>query len=100
MTNMGREAIEIIKAEHRSLAAVLDAANYVIGEIRANRLTPDFRLLWAMVSYIERFPEGLHHPREDEVLFKRLKERTHAADALLDTLGAEHRGGDDRVQSL
>ena len=97
---MGHRAIEIIKAEHRSLAAVLDAANYIIGEIRAKRLTPDFRLFWAIVSYIERFPEGLHHPKEDDVLFKRLKDRTNAANDLLDALAAEHHGGQDRVHTL
>lgn len=97
---MSHEAIEIIKAEHRSLAAVLDAANHLIAEIRAGRLTPDFRLWWAIVSYIERFPEGLHHPREDDVLFKRLQSRTDAADTLLDALEAEHRGGHERVRTL
>lgn len=97
---MARDAVEIIKSEHRSLVAVLDAANYLLAEIRAGRLEPDFRLFWAMVYYIETFPEKLHHPKEDGVLFARLRQRTHAADALLNELERQHRGGGARVQAL
>ena len=59
---MANEALEIIRAEHRSLAAVLDAINYLINEIREGRMQPDFKLYWAMIHYIEAFPEKLHRP--------------------------------------
>ncbi len=32
-------------------------------EIRANRLQPDFSLLWAMTTYIEQFPKRCITPR-------------------------------------
>lgn len=97
---MSKDALETIKAEHRSLAAVLDAATYLLAEIRADRLKPDFKLFWAMLHYIEMFPEKLHHPREDDFLFTRLRQRTHAADKLLDDLEAQHRGGEERIHAL
>lgn len=97
---MNHEAIQIIKAEHRSLAAVLNAANHLRTEICADRLKPNFRLLWAIIHYIEEFPETLHHPKEDHFLFARLQARTHAADALIGTLHQEHQDGKARIQSL
>ena len=97
---MANEALEIIRAEHRSLAAVLDAINYLINEIREGRMQPDFKLYWAMIHYIEAFPEKLHHPKEDNYLFAALRKRTREADKLLDSLEREHRGGEARVQAL
>lgn len=97
---MSKEALEIIKAEHRSLSAVLDAADYLVAEIRAKRIQPEFRLLWAIINYIDSFPETLHHPKEDQFLFSRLKQRTKAADSLIDELEAQHRSGEERVRDL
>ncbi|GLT22086.1 cation-binding protein [Zoogloea oryzae] len=97
---MSKEAIEIIKAEHRSLSAVLESADYLIGEIRAKRIKPDFQLLGALLNYIDTFPETLHHPKEDRFLFARLRQRTRAADSLLDELEAQHRSGEMRVREL
>ncbi|KAB2968958.1 hemerythrin domain-containing protein [Zoogloea sp.] len=97
---MSKEALEIIKAEHRSLSAVLDAADYLIAEIRAKRIQPEFKLLWAIIHYIDSFPETLHHPKEDQFLFSRLKQRTDAADSLIDELEAQHRSGEKRVRDL
>ena len=82
---MSQEAIEIIRGEHRSLAAVLDAAAFLLGHLRDGRADPDFKLLHAIVQYIEEFPERLHHPKEDQYLFARLKSRTHDADELIDS---------------
>lgn len=97
---MSKKALEIIKAEHRSLSAVLEAADYLIGEIRARRTKPEFHLLGAILNYIDTFPETLHHPKEDRFLFARLKQRTRAADALVDELEAQHRSGELRMRDL
>ena len=66
-------------------AAVLDAAAFLLGHLRDGRADPDFKLLHAIVQYIEEFPERLHHPKEDQYLFARLKSRTHDADELIDS---------------
>jgi hemerythrin-like domain-containing protein len=42
------------------------------------------------VRYLQDFPVALHHPKEDEYLFKRLRERTSMADAELDELERQH----------
>ena len=100
MSSAMHEAMDIIKAEHRALAAVINALKFLVTEVRAKRINPDFKLLWAMLYYIEAFPEKLHHPKEDGYLFAKLRQRTHECDALLDELENQHRAGEERVRDL
>jgi len=65
----------------------------VLAEVEAGRAAPDFDLLHAMFRYIEAFPERLHHPKEDDFLFARLRVRRPDAAPLLDRLHAEHLQG-------
>jgi branched-chain amino acid transport system ATP-binding protein len=87
------KSIDISHAEHRALGAVLQALRFVVGEIRAGKLQPDFRLLAAMVDYITQLPEKVHHPKEDGVLFPRLRRRSVEATALIDELEQQHAEG-------
>jgi hemerythrin-like domain-containing protein len=88
--NAQRNAIRIIGDEHRSLAAVIDALKHVAQEIQQGTLAPDYRLLWSLIYYVDDFSNRLHHPKEDEVLFPRVRGRTHEIDSLLDDLGRQH----------
>lgn len=94
------QAIRIIHDEHRSLAAVLHGMLYVVREIRDHGRTPDFRLLGAMVYYIDAFPERFHHPKEDRYLFTLLRARAPEAGPVLDRLQQEHRSGAERIRTL
>jgi branched-chain amino acid transport system ATP-binding protein len=87
------KTIDIIHAEHRALASVLQALRFVVGAIRAGKLQPDFGLLSAMVDYITQLPEKVHHPKEDNYLFPRLRERSAEAAALIDALEQQHVDG-------
>lgn len=91
MSDSKSKAISIIRAEHRALAAVINNIKAMLMEVQAERMTMDFRLFWAMVYYIDAFPDRLHHPKEDDWLFARLKQRTQLADSLIDTLQSQHR---------
>lgn len=94
------EALSIIQDEHQSLAAILHAIRHMIKEIGAGRLQPDFRLLRAMVHYLDAYPEKKHHPKEDKYLFALLKKRTtEGADAMA-RLEQEHAVGDVRIKAL
>lgn len=84
------QAIAVIKAEHRALGAVVGALQRLLSDLRQGLVQPDYRLLAAMVYYIESFPERLHHPKEDQYLFKALRARTREGSALLDELQGEH----------
>ncbi|HRQ64476.1 MAG TPA: hemerythrin domain-containing protein [Xanthomonadaceae bacterium] len=93
-------ATGIIRAEHRALAAVINSIKSIVAEIRAERMSADFRLLWSMIHYIDAFPERLHHPKEDAWLFARIQERTRAADSLIETLLEQHSAGEAELQQL
>jgi nucleotide-binding universal stress UspA family protein/hemerythrin-like domain-containing protein len=83
-------AIGIIRDEHRSLAAVLHAASHLIDTARRNGTAPDAASLRAVLHYIRAFPVALHHPKEENFLFRKLRERTSTLDAELDELERQH----------
>ncbi|UCE31711.1 MAG: hemerythrin domain-containing protein [Burkholderiales bacterium] len=97
---MYRKALEVIKSEHRTLAAVLHAMQHLVNEIRSGRIEPNFELFAAILRYIDAFPEKLHHPKEDEYLYRRMRERSHDADAVLDRLQREHVEGVRLIRAL
>lgn len=84
------KATNIIRAEHRALGAVINNIKAMLIEVQAQRMKMDFPLFWAMVYYIDAFPDRLHHPKEDDWLFSRLKQRTQQADSLIDGLQSQH----------
>lgn len=94
------KAIAIIRDEHRSLSAVLHGMLYLVREIREHGAKPDFRVLGAMIYYIDAVPERFHHPKEDKYLFALLRARCAAARPLLDRLGAEHRLAAEKIRTL
>ena len=57
------KSIDIIHGEHRALASALQ---------------PDFRLLASMVDYITQVPDKVHHPKEDNYLFPKMRPVTRS----------------------
>lgn len=94
------QTLRILRDEHRTLAAVLHGMVYLVREIRAGRAVPDFKVLGAMVYYIDTFPERFHHPKEDGYLFRLLRLRCQEARHLLDRLESEHRAGQRELLQL
>lgn len=94
------QAMRILLDEHQSLAAIIHAIRHMIREIGLGKLTPDFKLLHAMVHYLDAYPEKKHHPKEDEFLFAPLRARTDKASAVLERLHAEHATSDERIAAL
>lgn len=87
---MQNEAIAIILDEHRSLAAVLHGLRHLVREMKEHGKEPNFRLLGAMLYYLDAFSEKLHNPKESAYLFAKLRQRTHEADSLIDLLESQH----------
>jgi nucleotide-binding universal stress UspA family protein/hemerythrin-like domain-containing protein len=83
-------ALGVIRDEHRSLAAVLHAWMHLLAQARSANARPDPALAQAIVRYIQKFPVALHHPKEDDYLFRKLRERTSEIDAELDELERQH----------
>jgi len=90
------KAIDIIHDEHRAMGAVLQAMRAVLDAIRDQGRAPDYSLLAALVEYITEVPEKVHHPKEDQYLFARLRGVPELA-PLLDRLAAQHREGAQRI---
>jgi hemerythrin-like domain-containing protein len=90
----------IIRDEHRSLAAVMHAWMHLLATARTENRQPDADLMRAMVRYIRDFPLRLHHPKEDDYLFRLLRERTSSVDAELEELHRQHERDHELVAEL
>jgi len=95
LTPLDREALPaqtvgIIRGEHRSRAAVLHAWLQVLKSTRTESSAPAPALLAAMVDYLRTPTLALHHTREDDVLFRLLRERAPDLGPALDWLSREH----------
>jgi nucleotide-binding universal stress UspA family protein len=94
------QAIGIIRDEHRSLAAVLHAWLYLLDSNKGPQGRPRDELMRAMMHYIKLFPTALHHPKEEEYLFRKLRERTSRCNAELDELERQHQRDIQLVDAL
>ena len=93
-------ALKIIREEHAALAAVLRSMLLLVRDARRRNRVPDFRVLRAMLFYVDEFPERLHHVKESSMLFPRLRECTRDADAVLARLDRDHSSGGARMREL
>lgn len=93
------EALRIIKDEHRNLWRLAITLDQVIEEMQqANKADPAF--ITSVLDYFEHFMDGCHHRKEDEHLFRLLRQRSDAAAPLLDRLQAEHRNAPHNLAAL
>lgn len=92
-------AIALIKNEHRSLSAVLNALQFLTKQA-LNGQRPSQTLLDAIAHYLLHFPEKKHHPAEDRWIFAPIKKATVEMDDVLAVLEAEHVAGEDRERTL
>ena len=97
---MSMKSLDVIRDEHRALAAMLSGMRALVQGIEAGRLKPDYDLFASMIEYIDKVPEKVHHPKEDQYLFARLRLRCPEAVPVIERLEAEHRIGDARIRAL
>jgi hemerythrin-like domain-containing protein len=53
-----------------------------------------------MLYYLDTFSERMHHPKEDQYLFKAMRERSAEADTLIADLEDDHARGEDALRRL
>src|SRR5690242_6240764 len=94
------KAIQKIRDEHRSIAAVLHGLKQLAQDAQDPRVRPGFDVLRAMIRYIDEYPERLHHPKEDEYLFPAVALRAPKAAPLIEKLKTEHEEGARRIREL
>lgn len=100
MTDARDQAVRSIKDEHRTISAVLHGLRYLAQQSLDAKVLPDFDVFRAMIYYIDEFPERLHHPKEEKLLFARLVERLPAAAPLVGELHEEHLAGARLIRDL
>lgn len=83
-------AIGVIQDEHRSLSVVIHSMQHYVKDCLSRAAAPNFRLLRAMIHYVHAFPEMLHHPKENDHLFRLLRQRTAEFNDLLDVQMEQH----------
>ena len=97
---MSHPSLTIIRHEHGALSAMLRSISLLLAEHRKRGSLPDFAVLRAMLFYVDEFPEKLHHTKESQLLFPKLRERSSECAAVLDRLDREHAGGEHAIREL
>ena len=92
--------IRILREEHAALSAMLRSIQLLLAQHRRHGSPPDFAALRAMLFYVDEFPEKRHHLKESTLLFPKLRERTSAANSLLDHLDDDHARGEHAIREL
>ena len=95
-----KDAISILKSEHRSISAVLHGLKELARMAQDAKVRPRFQVLRSMLRYMDEYPERLHHPKENDHIFSRLVAREPAARLLVEELQAEHEEGARLIREL
>ncbi|MBP7627314.1 MAG: ATP-binding cassette domain-containing protein [Zoogloea sp.] len=93
------EALRIIKDEHRKLWRIAITVDQVLDDMQADGKV-DGAFLGSVFDYFEQFVDDCHHPKEDDYLFRLLRQRSPEAAAVLDRLEAEHRDAPANLKGL
>lgn len=86
-------AISIIKSEHKNLDAILYSLDKLIEEIDSGK-QPDFSIFHGLCTYLDRFLDRYHHPKENHHLFPKLLLRAPETESLIRELGQQHIEGE------
>jgi hemerythrin-like domain-containing protein len=93
-------ALNIIRDEHRSIAAILHGMQHLVREIRERKAKIDTKVFRAMLYYLDTFSERMHHPKEDRYLFDPLRRLGAGSDSLIAELEREHAEGGNALRRV
>ena len=93
-------SLDVIHDEHQALSAMLRSMSMLLAQARRDGAMPDFDVLRAMLFYVDEFPERLHHTKESQLLFPKLRERAPELGPVLDRLDREHATGERSIRDL
>lgn len=95
-----QNTLRIIHEEHGNLASIIRGMQYFVREIDQGKRAPELRVFRAMLFYINEFPDRVHHPKEDQYLFARLRGRDEELDETIEELERQHHRGTELVHRL
>ena len=96
------QALDIISAEHRGMWRLASALDGLGAQLQAGAPAGggEAPAIVAMLEYLQAYTDLLHHPKEDEVLFRLLRQRSSEADENIARLESEHRNGPAYLERL
>ena len=94
------KALNIIRDEHRSIAAILHGMQHLVRQISERKAKIDPKVFRAMLYYLDTYSERMHHPKEDRYLFDPLRRRGAGSDALIAELEREHADGGNAIRRV
>jgi hemerythrin-like domain-containing protein len=97
---MSARALQVINDEHVAVAAMLRSLNMLLRKSRDERRAPPFDVMRAMLFYVDEFPERLHHTKESQLLFPKVRARCPELAPVLDQLDADHALGEASIREL
>lgn len=87
------KSLAIIKNEHRNLGAVLYTLEKLMEEAEKGK-SPDFKVFHGLLTYVDRFLDRYHHPKEEDYLFPTLRHRCPQISVVLEERSQEHHDGE------
>jgi hemerythrin-like domain-containing protein len=97
---MQPKSLKIIQEEHLAVAAMLRSMLMLLRRARDDGQPPPFDVLRAMLFYVDEFPERLHHTKESDLLFPKVRLRCPELSTVLDALDADHHRGEAAIREL
>jgi hemerythrin-like domain-containing protein len=97
---MSHSSLTIIREEHAALAAMLRSLLLMVERGPKHDTDTFFSVLRAMLFYVDEFPERLHHTKETDLFFPKLRGGSAEVDAAIDRLDREHAKGEAAIREL
>ncbi len=96
---MMRPSMQILAREHVALRGVarvikIDAELLARGELK------DPAVFGAVVAYLQKFPDKIHHPKEEQFLFRTMRQRDPSLSPKLDRLYREHQDEQELIRAF
>jgi hemerythrin-like domain-containing protein len=97
---MAHSSLQIIRDEHKTLAAMLRALGRMIDRGPGDAPERYFDVMRATLFYIDEFPERQHHPKESQLLFPQLLRLAPQCQEVLARLEKDHAGSERAIREL
>lgn len=95
-----QSALQTIRDEHASLAAMLLSMRLMVQKGPSDGRRQFFDVLRAMLFYIDEFPERLHHPKESNLLFPKIVKLAPKLMGAIDKLERDHMRSEKAARDL
>ena len=86
-------ALAIIAAEHANMLRLSGALDVLGDRLAEAASAEDLHTVALIADYFQSFADRVHHPKESEVLFARVRRRSNEAAEVLERLDREHEIG-------